>query len=172
MQTLMLKQVLLKQKEKKFIWVNIGFFVFFMAIYTLLDSFNLSYQDMALEHGIFLPIANVLLNIIMSVISTLMITFTSAQFVFAGKESKASNMSFVSVLFGVLTYGCTPCVISFFAAIGISFSVAILPFAGLPYKFISLALLIGGFLWIIFRLKKSYCKVDLTAKDDPTIRLK
>lgn len=156
----MLNSVLNKQKQKKYILMNIAFFLFFMAIYTLVDSFNMSYQAMNLQYGTFLPVVNIFLNVVMAVLSTLMITFTSAQFDFTGKESKASNLSFLSVLFGILTYGCTPCVIGFFAAIGISFGVAVLPFAGLPYKFISLAILIGGLLWIVLRMRKAVCPVD------------
>ncbi len=60
-------------------------------------------------------------------------------------------MGILSVIFGIFTYGCTPpCVISFLAVFGISFSVIALPFAGLPYKLISLALLFLG----VFILKK------------------
>lgn len=155
----MLELVLQKQKQKKYIWTNLIVFTVFIIVYTMIDSFNLSYKDMALQYGAFLPIMNIILNIVMAAISTLMITFTSAQFDFTGKESKASNLSFVSVIFGILTYGCTPCVIGFFAAIGITFGVIALPFAGLPYKLISLAILIAGFIWIIFRIRKAQCKL-------------
>jgi hypothetical protein len=95
----------------------------------------------------------------MSLISMMMMGLTSAQFNFAGRESKGSNLSFFSILFGILTYGCTPCVIGFFAAVGISFSVAVLPLAGLPYKFISLLLIIAGLIWVIFSIKNTTCKV-------------
>jgi hypothetical protein len=98
----------------------------------------------------------------MAVLSMGMIGLTSAQFDFSGKESKGSNLSFASVLFGILTYGCTPCVISFFAAIGISFSVAVLPFAGLPYKFISLAFIIIGFVSILWSVHRTTCKLPST----------
>lgn len=155
----MLDLVLQKQKEKKYIWMNLAIFAVFMTVYTLIDSFNLSYQAMVEQYGPYLPIINIILNVVMAGLSTVMITFTTAQFDFTGKESKASNLSFVSVLFGILTYGCTPCVIGFFAAIGITFSVAALPLAGLPYKLISLTLLVAGLLWIIFRIRKAQCKL-------------
>jgi len=161
----MLTLVLQKQKEKKFILMNAFFFAFFMGIYTLIDSFNMSYATMAEQYSIWLVIGNILMNIVMAALATMMLTFSSAQFNFVGKESKASNLSFVSVLFGILTYGCTPCVISFFAAIGISFGVIALPWAGFPYKFISLAILVIGLLWIVHRIKKSVC--PLPASSDP-----
>ena len=68
-------------------------------------------------------------------------------------------MTSFSVLFGILTYGCTSCVIAFLSVIGITFAVAVLPLAGLPYKLISLGLLIVGFVWLIKEIKTSKCKI-------------
>ena len=155
----MLTIVLQKQKEKKFILMNIAFLLFFVALYTTIDLFNLSYAEMANQFSIWLVIANIFINLLMAGLSTMMLTFSSAQFDLTGKESKASNLSFASVLFGILTYGCTPCVISFFAAIGITFGVIALPWAGFPYKLISLAILLLGSIWIIHRLTKTTCKI-------------
>jgi uncharacterized membrane protein YccF (DUF307 family) len=71
-----------------------------------------------------------------------------------GKEGKSSNFGFLSVLFGFLTYGCTSCVIAFFASVGIAFSVIILPLAGLPYKLISLLLILIGLFWMSKEIEK------------------
>ena len=95
----------------------------------------------------------------MATLSGGMLLLSTANAELKGKESLGSNLSFVSVLFGILTYGCTPCVIAFFSTLGIAFSVVILPFAGLPYKLISLALLIFGLLWTIQEVKKGACAV-------------
>ncbi len=156
--------VLQKQKEKKFILMNIAFLLFFVTLYTTIDFFNMSYVEMANKFSIWLVIANVFINILMAVLSTIMLAFSSAQFDLTGKESKASNLSFISVLFGILTYGCTPCVISFFAAVGITFGVIALPWAGFPYKLISLAILLLGTIWIIYRLTKTTCKFPFQNK--------
>jgi len=155
----MLPLVLQKQKTTKFIVMNAFFFVFFMTLYTMIDYFNLGYAEMMAQYSIWLAVVNVFINLVMASLSTLMITFSNAQFDFTGKESKASNLTFASILFGLLTYGCTPCVISFFAAIGITFGVIALPLAGLPYKLISVLILVGGFLWIVFRLRKTACAI-------------
>ena len=155
----MLRLVIQKQKTKKFIAMNAFFFLFFMAMYTMIDFFNMDYATMANTYSAWLVLANVALNIVMALLSTLMITFTSAQFDFVGKESKASNLTFVSILFGILTYGCTPCVISFFAAIGITFGVIALPWAGFPYKLMSWLILLIGFAWIVYHLKKAKCDI-------------
>lgn len=158
----MLTYAFKKQTTPKFLLLNAFYFFFFVGIYTLVDSFNMSYSQMALTYGLFLPILNIVINIIMAVLSMGMMGLTSAQFDFSGRESQGSNLSFASVLFGILTYGCTPCVISFFAAIGISFSVAVLPFAGLPYKFISLMIIIVGFVWILWSIQRTTCKLPST----------
>lgn len=157
----MLNYVIEKQKTPKFIATILLFFILFLGLYSIIDSLNLSYEEMAVEFGLYLPILNIVINIIMAGISALMISFTSAQFDLSGKESQGSNLSFLSILFGILTYGCTPCVISFFAAVGISFSVVALPLAGLPYKLVSLLLVILGFLWVLYSIKHSVCKVPL-----------
>jgi hypothetical protein len=155
----MLTYVIQKQFKPNFILMNVLYFAFFMFIYTLVDSFNMSYEAMNLEFGLGLVITNITLNIIMALLSMFMLGLTSAQFDLSGKESNGSNLSIASVFFGILTYGCTPCVIAFFAAIGISFSVIALPFAGLPYKFISLAILLIGLLWVIRSIQKTTCKI-------------
>lgn len=155
----MLQYALKKQTTAKLIRLNIFYFLFFLGLYTLIDSFNMSYAEMAVQFGSFLPVVNILINALMALLSMAMMGLTTAQFDFIGKESQGSNMSFISVIFGILTYGCTPCVISFFAAIGISFSVAVLPLAGLPYKLMSLALLIIGLAWVMISLQRTTCKL-------------
>ncbi len=155
----MLVYVLKKQLSQRILLLNFFYFLFFFGMYTLIDSFNMSYQDMALQYGDYLPIMNIMLNIIMALFSMTMMGLTSAQFDFSGRESQGSNMTFISVIFGILTYGCTPCVISFFSAIGIAFSVAVLPLAGLPYKLISLVLVILGLLWVMWSIQRTTCKV-------------
>ena len=167
----MLKTVLAKLKTKKYMLAMAGYFLFFLALYIVLDFLNMSYKEMSAEYGIYLVLINLLLNSVMAALSAFLISATTAQFDFSKKQSKGANMSFVSIIFGIFTYGCTPCVVSFLAAIGISFSVAVLPLAGLPYKFISLALLILGLVWVLVAINKTVCKVSAT-KDDSTLILK
>lgn len=155
----MMYEVVSKIKSKNFILLGLVFFGFFMAIYTTLDYFNGGYQKMSNDFGVYLVIINVMINLVMSFISGLMFIMSTALFDVTKKEGKGTFMTMISVLFGVLTYGCTSCVISFFAVIGITFSVAALPFAGLPYKFLSLVLLLIGFLWLLREVKTSACKI-------------
>ena len=122
----------------------------------------MGYQEMADTYGLTLVITNIFLNIIMSFLSALLMNLSQAMVQLKGKEGKAQSFGFFSVLFGILTYGCTSCVIAFFASIGIAFSVAVLPLAGLPYKLISLILIMIGLIWIRHELNRGSCQVKLS----------
>lgn len=142
---------------KKGKWI--GLFLVFSVIYFMIDNLNLNYNEMIKEFGLWLVLVNVILNLIMSALSSYMVVLSDKVLNEKGIKTKGDSMSIISILFGILTYGCTPCVISFLAVFGISFSVIALPFAGLPYKFISLALILLG-IWILNReLKRNNCSV-------------
>ncbi|MDX9807495.1 MAG: hypothetical protein RBS87_02875 [Acholeplasma sp.] len=155
----MLSLVLKKQTSVKYLVSFAIYAIFFMVIYFLLDSLNGGYYEMSVEYGQYLVYLNIGLNIIMSLVSAFMFNLSSALVDLTKKEGKGTFMTMFSVLFGVLTYGCTSCVIAFFAVIGITFSVAVLPLAGLPYKLISLGLLVIGFFWLVREIKRSQCKL-------------
>ncbi|WP_052591255.1 hypothetical protein [Paracholeplasma brassicae] len=155
----MMYEVKDRLKTSKFMLVGLLFFSFFIGIYTTLDYFNGGYAKMVSDYGTYLVIINVILNVVMALVSALMFNLSTALFDVTKKEGKGTFMTMVSVLFGVLTYGCTSCVISFFAVIGITFSVAVLPFAGLPYKLLSLVILAIGFLWLLKEVKNAKCKI-------------
>lgn len=147
-------------KTRKYILQGLAFLVFFMVIYTMLDGFNMSYTQMRETYGSGLVITNISLNFIMALLTALLLNMSTANAALkGGKDTKGSNLGFISVLFGVLTYGCTPCVIAFFGSLGIAFSVIALPFAGLPYKLISLALIIVGLVWTRHEIRTSTCTI-------------
>ena len=153
-------QLALKQLQtRKYLLQGFGFFAFFLLIYTMVDGFNLSYAQMAKTYGTALVVVNISLNIVMSFLSALLMNLSTIMANLKGKESVGSNLGFISVLFGILTYGCTPCVIAFFANLGIAFSVIALPLAGLPYKFISLVLILLGIGITLWEIEKGKCKV-------------
>ncbi len=134
---------------------TLGFFSVFIIMYTLLDSFNISYKEMAQTYGFYLVVLNIATNIVMALISAHMLVLSTNQF----KELKSANMSFLSIVFGIFTYGCTTCVITFLASIGISFSVMVLPLAGFPYKMISLAIIIIGYFWTKREINNTVCSI-------------
>ncbi|CAM3602119.1 hypothetical protein ERUR111494_02305 [Erysipelothrix urinaevulpis] len=149
-------------KTKKYMIQGIAFSLVFMFIYTLIDSFNMSYTVMSHTFGFYLVIINIVINLVMAMLSALLMNLSSAMVILKGNEAKGANLSFVSILFGILTYGCTPCVIAFFANIGITFSVFVLPLAGLPYKLFSLLLIGIGLWWTKREIDKGVCKVKFT----------
>lgn len=157
----MIKQAFLMQTQRKFIIQGLLFFSTFMLIFTLVDGLNMSYPIMAATFGTYLVILNIVLNIIMSLASALLMNLSTAMVILKGSEGKSSNLGFLSILFGILTYGCTSCVIAIFTAVGIAFTVTVLPLAGLPYKFISLLLITLGLVFMLYELKHGKCKVNL-----------
>lgn len=157
----MFKAAIQKQKTKKYVVQGIVFFTFFIVIYTIIDSLNMSYATMSETFGLYLVVVNIMTNIVMATLSTLLMNLSTAMVELKGKEGKGSTLGFLSILFGILTYGCTGCVIAFFASIGIAFSVIALPLAGFPYKLIALLLIAVG-LYVIYReLEFGACKVKL-----------
>ena len=155
----MIKIILSELKKKNYLLIFTFFFLIFISIYTLIDSFNMRYQAMRVEYGLYLVVINIALNIVMASLSALMISMSIAFLRFSGRDHNSTLLSGVSVLFGILTYGCTPCVIAFFAVFGITFSVAVLPLAGLPYKLISLLIIIIGLIWLFYSIKNTKCKI-------------
>lgn len=155
----MFQTILLMQKEKRYLIQGSIVFLVFIGLYTLLDQLNIGYVEMNEQYGLFLVIGNIILNLIMAFVSAFMWNISTAMVKLTGKEGKGSFMSSLAVIFGMLTYGCTPCVIAFFSTIGITFAVAVLPLAGLPYKLLALVLLIVGFFWLKYEANHVKCKV-------------
>jgi hypothetical protein len=158
----MFQEAIKLQKTTKYITQGLIFFTIFMIIFTILDGLNMSYASMQTEYGLYLVILNITTNVILSLGSALLMNLSTAMVVLKGKEGKSSTFGSLSVLFGILTYGCTSCVIAFFASVGITFSVIALPFAGYPYKLISLILISVGLYWMYREIEYGVCKVNLT----------
>lgn len=157
----MIQEAFNRLRNRKMILQAVIFGLVFLFIYGMIDDLNMPYANMIQEYGLLLVILNISLNVLMASGSALMLSLSTIMAQLKGKESVGSNLSFISVLFGILTYGCTPCVIAFFASIGIAFSVVALPYAGLPYKFISLGLILMGILWTLWEIKNGKCKVKI-----------
>ena len=151
-------------KEPKMVRQGILYGLFFLLIYTIIDGLNGGYPQMVSEYGIWLVGLNITTNLIMSFLSAIMMNLSTNLFHYTGKEGKGSWMPSISVLFGILTYGCTPCVIAFFASLGVAFSVAVLPFAGFPYKLISLVIVIAGLFFVYYEVSRAQCKPKFPQK--------
>jgi len=155
----MFNTIISMQKEKRYIIQGLIVFSVFLAMYFVLDSLNIGYKEMFNTYGVYLVVVNIVLNIIMAFTSAFMWNVSTALVKLTGKEGKGSFFSGIAYIFGMLTYGCTPCVIALFSTIGLTLTVAILPLAGLPYKFIALALLAVGFFWLKYESNHVKCKV-------------
>ncbi len=138
--------------------MNTIIFGTYILIFFTIDYLNMPYAKMIKEVGFLVVLINIIMNIVMSYLSLSIYQIHEGIIKKINKEVVGSNTSLYAVLFGMLTYGCTPCVISFFAAIGINFTIIALPWAGLPYKFISLLILIFG-LWFSKKQQMKHCKI-------------
>jgi len=114
---------------------------------------------MSNTYGIYLVLINIFLNIIMAILSAVLLISSEIMI----KGTKSSNLGFIAIIFGMFTYGCTTCLIAFFANLGIILSIMVLPFAGLPYKLISLVLIIIGSIITIRKINKG-CIIKTTEK--------
>ena len=157
----MLEYLKIQLATKKIKKEGVLYFFFFLFIFFLVDNLNMKYPEMYETYGVFLVILNIILNIIMALSSAFLMMLSSVMVGIKGVETKGSNLNFISILFALLTYGCTPCVIALLANFGIAFSVVVLPFAGLPYKFITLGLIFIGILWSYKDIKKGSCEIRL-----------
>ncbi|MBN2876848.1 MAG: hypothetical protein JXL85_04260 [Bacilli bacterium] len=155
----MFTTIMQMQKEKKFLIRGLIITALFLILYFMLDRLNMTYSEMITEYGIYLVIVNIFFNILMAFMSAFLWNISSGLLKLTGKEGKGSFATGFAYIFGLLTYGCTPCVVAFFTTIGLTFSVAVLPLAGLPYKFISFGLLILGFFWLRYEANHVKCKV-------------
>lgn len=133
-------------------------FLGYALIFFIIDYLNMPYTEMAQTYSWGLVFLNVVLNLVMSGLSAYLFYLHEDFFKQSAKSIKGSNAPIYASLFGILTYGCTPCVISFFAMLGINFSIIALPWAGLPYKFISLAILLIG-VWFAKRQAQKACTI-------------
>lgn len=155
----MYNKALQMQKQKKYI---ISFFVYtaiFSAIYFTLDYLSGGYKPLIKDYGFYLVIINVVLNIFMSFISALMFNLSTAQVSLTKKGEAAGYLSFISVILGFFTYGCTSCMITFLGVIGISFGVYMLPLHNLPYKLLGLLILIASIFLQRYLINNAKCKI-------------
>lgn len=150
-----MENLLNKQNIKR-----LGILVIYLLIFFTIDYLNMPYPTMFKNEGMFITLIHIVLNIVMAIFSTQIFMMHEDILKQVGKEVRGSNVSVFAALFGMLTYGCTPCVISFFAAIGINFTIAVLPWAGLPYKLVTFLIVLFG-LWFSRKQQTKYCEIRL-----------
>lgn len=163
----MIKIAFQKLKERKYIIQGILFLFLFLAIYIILDYLN--YREAFPKPTNTWIILNLFIDLIMATASMLLMNLSTVMVELKSGSDKGSNLGFFSVLFGIFTYGCTSCVVTFLAAVGISFSPTIFPFIhvwyGIVYKLLSLVLLFIGLSIVLYNISKGTCKVKFKKKD-------
>ncbi len=156
----MLSTVIAKQKETKNIWLLIGIFLFVYGLYFFLDwlahgSFAALFD--AMSPGLFL--VHQLFNVALAALAALMLSLSHIKLRLTKSEPKGStSVPFLSFIFGLLTFGCAPCVVAFFAAFGIAFTPIVLPMENLPWKIILLGIMAVSFYFILQSIDKGVCK--------------
>lgn len=158
----MLAMVKQEALQTKYLLLISGLFVFFFGLYTFLDfEGNTNYVVMTENFGIKIVLVHIFINAVIATLSSIMVTFSIINYKLYKNEPVGSNaIPFVTFLFGLLTFGCTGCVVAFFSAVGIAFSPIILPSGNLIWKIVALLLTIIGYIWILYSIEHSKCKVS------------
>lgn len=157
----MLRAVLNEAKSRNNILYLFGIFVFFLSIYTFLDfEGNTSYSVMIDDFGIMIVSTHILINVLIAILSSVMVLFSIINYKLTKVEPKGSNaIPLITFIFGLLTFGCTGCVVAFLSAVGIAFSPLVLPSGNLIWKLVALLFVILGFIWIMYSIEHTKCKI-------------
>lgn len=157
----MLTLVLEKQKEQKFIALFGLMWAFMYGLYLFLDYLWYgSFQAMGQELSTGLIVIHQVTNLAVSFIVTVMLSFSQISLFINKTEPLGGNsIPFLSFIFGLLTFGCAPCVITFLGAIGIAFTPLVLPFGNLVWKFILFGLMLGGLGFVLYRIQNTVCDI-------------
>ncbi|XMB85622.1 hypothetical protein RJG79_09365 [Mycoplasmatota bacterium WC44] len=146
-------------KTRKYIVMNLVTFLVFMIIYTILDiNANETYKAMIENHGIFIVFIHILINILISFVSSVVFTWSYISLSINKKDATGANIPIIGVVVGFLTFGCTPCVVAFLSLFGITFVPLILPNANLLWKLLVLLLVIFS-AYITIKSANKGCKV-------------
>lgn len=151
-----------KLKEKKYIIQGIIFFLVFLILYFVLDYLN--YREAITKPSTTWIVVNGFVNIIMAALSMLLMNLSTVMVEIKATGDRGANLGFISIIFGIFTYGCTGCVVIFLSAVGIAFSPTIFPLIGVwhgfLYKLLSLVLVSIGLTLVLYNIAKGRCKVN------------
>lgn len=157
----MLNLVMKQAKSKTNIILLVILFFLFFGLYVFLDfEGNTNYQVMSENFGIGIVLLHLFINVLIGILSSVMVTFSIINYRLTKVEPVGSNaIPFLTFLFGVLTFGCTSCVVAFLSAVGIAFTPLVLPSGNLLWKLGALGFVILGFLWIMYSIEHTKCKI-------------
>jgi len=157
----MLTVIKQEAKSKKYILYMVGLFLVFLGLYVFLDfEGNQNYTLMVEEFGITIVSIHIVINIVIAFLTSRMVLFSIINYNVNKSEPIGSNaIPFITWFFGLLTFGCTGCVVAFFSAVGIAFTPIILPAGNMLWKVLALLFVILGYIWIMYSIQHSKCKM-------------
>lgn len=157
----MLDAVKQEAKKRNNILLLIGLFILFFGLYTFLDfEGNTNYSVMTETFGITIVTIHILINISIATLSSIMVGFSIINYKLTKVDPKGSNaIPLLTFIFGLLTFGCTGCVVAFLSAVGIAFSPLVLPAGNLIWKLAALLFVIIGFVWIMYAIEHTKCNI-------------
>lgn len=157
----MLSAVKQEATTKQNIILFITLFFFFFALYVFLDfEGNTNYAVMTANFGLGITLIHIVMNLIIATLSSIMVGFSIINYRLTKQEPVGSNaIPFLSFILGILTFGCTSCVVAFLSAVGIAFTPIILPNGNLLWKLIAVLFVGLGFLWIMYSIQHTKCKI-------------
>lgn len=139
-----------QHKEPKSLLINLGFFLTFLLIYVLLDiNGNESYANLLALEGMTTLVLHIIFTVLLAFASSVVMTWSYLSIQLFKKDNVVTNIPFLGVAIGFLTFGCTPCVVAFLSIFGITFVPLILPMANLLFKVLTLILIVfsGALTW-------------------------
>jgi hypothetical protein len=163
----MLPVIIEAQKTKRNLIMWLGLFILVFGLYTFFDilAFD-TYQNMINELGVFLVGVHIGVNLILALLTSSMLSLTQINLKINKKEPTGStSIPFFAFIFGLLTFGCTPCVIAFLAAIGIAFTPITFSGGNLLWKFILLGLILISYAYILYSIHHTTCKAKIPSKE-------
>lgn len=136
-------------------------FLLFMSLYVFLDfEGNTNYTLMTSNFGIGVTLVHIATNILIAFLSSIMVGFSIINYKLTKIEPKGSNaIPFLTFIFGILTFGCTSCVVAFLSAVGIAFTPLVLPNGNLLWKLGALLFVVVGFLFVMYSIQNTKCKI-------------
>ena len=145
-----MQAILQQHKEPKSLLINLGFFLTFLLIYVLLDiNGNESYANLLALEGMSTLVLHIIFTLLLAFASSVVMTWSYLSIQLFKKDNVVTNIPFLGVAIGFLTFGCTPCVVAFLSIFGITFVPLILPMANLLFKVLTLMLIVfsGALTW-------------------------
>jgi len=152
--------LLMQHKTKKGLLINLGFFAAFLLIYVLLDiNGNEGYGNLLALEGMTTLVLHIIMTVLLAISSSIVITWSYLSVQLFKKDVIATNIPFLGVAIGFITFGCTPCVVAFLSIFGITFVPLLLPMANLLFKVLVFLLIVASGVITLYYVQKG-CNIE------------